>query len=104
MLLTISVKTVEKHRYNLMDKLNIRDVAGLVRFAIGQRQAPTAVTGPCATGPNNRRIRPWHHQARFTASHLYLGFTPLSPGYRSCLISVILVARVLRPDIRHDNT
>lgn len=33
-LLTISVKTVEKHRYNLMDKLNIRDVAGLVRFAI----------------------------------------------------------------------
>lgn len=33
-MLTISVKTVEKHRYNLMDKLNIRDVAGLVRFAI----------------------------------------------------------------------
>lgn len=34
LMLTISVKTVEKHRYNLMDKLNIRDVAGLVRFAI----------------------------------------------------------------------
>ncbi|NDJ54729.1 MAG: response regulator transcription factor [Chloroflexi bacterium] len=32
--LAISIKTVEKHRFNLMDKLNIRDVAGLVRFAI----------------------------------------------------------------------
>lgn len=32
--LSISVKTVEKHRFNLMEKLNIRDVTGLVRFAI----------------------------------------------------------------------
>lgn len=32
--LTISVKTVEKHRYNLMEKLDIRDVTALVRFAI----------------------------------------------------------------------
>ena len=30
----ISVKTVEKHRANLMDKLNVHDIAGLTRFAI----------------------------------------------------------------------
>ncbi|HEC21642.1 MAG TPA: response regulator transcription factor [Chloroflexi bacterium] len=34
--LSISVKTVEKHRFRLMEKLNIRDVTGLVRFAIAQ--------------------------------------------------------------------
>ncbi len=32
--LGISVKTVEKHRFNLMEKLDIRDVTGLVRFAL----------------------------------------------------------------------
>jgi DNA-binding NarL/FixJ family response regulator len=32
--LSISVKTVEKHRYNLMDKLNMSDVTALVRFAV----------------------------------------------------------------------
>jgi DNA-binding NarL/FixJ family response regulator len=32
--LGISVKTVEKHRQNLMDKLNIHDTAGLTRHAI----------------------------------------------------------------------
>ncbi|MBN1430562.1 MAG: response regulator transcription factor [Anaerolineae bacterium] len=32
--LGISIKTVEKHRFSLMDKLGIRDVTGLVRFAI----------------------------------------------------------------------
>jgi len=35
-LLDISVKTVEKHRFNLMEKLDIRDVTGLVRFAIAE--------------------------------------------------------------------
>jgi DNA-binding NarL/FixJ family response regulator len=30
----ISVKTVETHRAQLMERLNIRDVAGLVRYAI----------------------------------------------------------------------
>jgi len=30
----ISIKTVEKHRQHLMDKLNIHDIAGLTRFAI----------------------------------------------------------------------
>jgi DNA-binding NarL/FixJ family response regulator len=33
--LDISVKTVEKHRENLMAKLNIHDTAGLTRYAIG---------------------------------------------------------------------
>jgi DNA-binding NarL/FixJ family response regulator len=32
--LGISIKTVEKHRQNLMEKLNIHDIAGLTRFAI----------------------------------------------------------------------
>lgn len=33
-LLLISIKTVEKHRANLMSKLDIHDVAGLVRIAV----------------------------------------------------------------------
>lgn len=33
-LLSLSTKTVESHRLNLMKKLNIRDAAGLVRYAI----------------------------------------------------------------------
>jgi len=32
--LGISIKTVEKHRQNLMDKLNIHDTAGLTRYAL----------------------------------------------------------------------
>ena len=34
--LFISVKTVEKHRQRMMDKLGIHDVAGLTRYAIGR--------------------------------------------------------------------
>ena len=33
--LGISIKTVEKHRQSLMQKLNIHDVSGLTRYAIG---------------------------------------------------------------------
>lgn len=32
--LTISIKTVETHRAQIMERLNIRDVAGLTRFAL----------------------------------------------------------------------
>lgn len=32
--LSISVKTVEKHRQNLMDKLSIHETAGLIRYAL----------------------------------------------------------------------
>jgi len=43
--LTISIKTVEKHRQQVMNKLNIHDVAGLTRYAISkgmvERGAPT---------------------------------------------------------------
>lgn len=34
--LCISVKTVEKHRQQLMNKLNIHDIAGLTRYAISK--------------------------------------------------------------------
>jgi DNA-binding NarL/FixJ family response regulator len=33
-MMNVSVKTVEKHRANLMSKLNVHDVAGLIRTAI----------------------------------------------------------------------
>ncbi|MCC7206372.1 MAG: response regulator transcription factor [Anaerolineae bacterium] len=39
-MLSLSVKTVEKHRTSLMDKLNIHDLAGLVRFAVKQGIIP----------------------------------------------------------------
>jgi DNA-binding NarL/FixJ family response regulator len=32
--LNISVKTVETHRAQIMDRLNIHDIAGLVRYAL----------------------------------------------------------------------
>ena len=32
--LSISIKTVEKHRQQVMNKLNIHDMAGLTRYAI----------------------------------------------------------------------
>jgi DNA-binding NarL/FixJ family response regulator len=34
--LGISIKTVEKHRQHLMDKLNVHETAGLTRYAIAQ--------------------------------------------------------------------
>jgi DNA-binding NarL/FixJ family response regulator len=34
-LLDVSIKTVEKHRANLMSKLGVHDLAGLIRMAIG---------------------------------------------------------------------
>ena len=34
--LNISIKTVEKHRQHVMDKLNIHETAGLTRYAIAQ--------------------------------------------------------------------
>jgi DNA-binding NarL/FixJ family response regulator len=33
-ILNVSVKTVETHRMQLMERLNVHDVAGLVRYAI----------------------------------------------------------------------
>jgi len=46
--LSISIKTVEKHRQQVMNKLNIHDVAGLTRYAITkgmiERTAPVPVS------------------------------------------------------------
>ena len=42
-MLSISVKTVEKHRQQLMDKLNIHEVAGLTRHAIAKGMIETTV-------------------------------------------------------------
>lgn len=41
--LGISVKTIEKHRANLMSKLDIHDTAGLTRYAIGAGIVETLV-------------------------------------------------------------
>ncbi len=45
--LCISIKTVEKHRQQVMNKLNIHDVAGLTRYAISkgvvERNLPASV-------------------------------------------------------------
>ncbi len=45
--LSISIKTVEKHRQQVMNKLNIHDVAGLTRYAISkglvERSLPASV-------------------------------------------------------------
>jgi DNA-binding NarL/FixJ family response regulator len=35
-ILGISIKTVEKHRQQLMEKLNLHDIAGLTRYAIAK--------------------------------------------------------------------
>ena len=34
--LSISIKTVEKHRQQVMNKLNIHDIAGLTRYAVSK--------------------------------------------------------------------
>jgi DNA-binding NarL/FixJ family response regulator len=41
--LSISIKTVEKHRQQVMNKLNIHDVAGLTRYAIAKGLVERAV-------------------------------------------------------------
>ena len=42
--LAISIKTVEKHRQQVMNKLNIHDVAGLTRYAISKGMVERTVT------------------------------------------------------------
>jgi len=44
--LGISIKTVEKHRQQVMNKLNIHDVAGLTRYAISKGVVERAVAAP----------------------------------------------------------
>jgi DNA-binding CsgD family transcriptional regulator len=49
--LGISVKTVEKHRQRLMEKLNIHDTAGLTRHAIAAGIVKTASVDRCLASP-----------------------------------------------------
>ena len=44
--LSISIKTVEKHRQQVMNKLNIHDVAGLTRYAISKGLVERTVPSP----------------------------------------------------------
>ena len=46
--LHISVKTVEKHRQSVMNKLNIHDVAGLTRYALSRGLIDRRVPAPAA--------------------------------------------------------
>ncbi len=43
--LTVSIKTVETHRMQLMDRLGIHDIAGLVRFAVQVGVVPPNLPG-----------------------------------------------------------
>ena len=43
--LNVSIKTVEKHRQQLMNKLNIHDIAGLTRYAISKGVIETSAKG-----------------------------------------------------------
>lgn len=57
--LGLSIKTIEKHRQAVMDKLNIHDVAGLTRYAMGkgltvpgaQQLMPVATTSSPVQAP-----------------------------------------------------
>src|SRR5206468_8396984 len=51
--LCVSIKTVEKHRQQVMNKLNIHDVAGLTRYAIskGMVERTVAVVASVPTNP-----------------------------------------------------
>jgi len=44
--LGISIKTVEKHRQQVMNKLNIHDVAGLTRYAISKGMIERSTASP----------------------------------------------------------
>jgi hypothetical protein len=44
-MLNISIKTVETHRMQMMERLDIHDVAGLVRFAIQLAWLPWTIRG-----------------------------------------------------------
>src|SRR5438105_13847145 len=49
--LSISIKTVEKHRQQVMNKLNIHDVAGLTRHAIAKGMVERTLPGALSATP-----------------------------------------------------
>jgi DNA-binding NarL/FixJ family response regulator len=53
--LEISIKTVEKHRQTLMEKLNIHDIAGLTRFAIAAGIIESSVQSTIVRSPSPKK-------------------------------------------------
>ena len=49
--LCISIKTVEKHRQKVMNKLNIHDIAGLTRYAVNKGIVERGAPPPLAEVP-----------------------------------------------------
>jgi DNA-binding NarL/FixJ family response regulator len=54
--LGISVKTVEKHRQAVMNKLNIHETAGLTRFALSKRHVPYGAPGSKDETSSNQAV------------------------------------------------
>ena len=54
--LKISVKTVEKHRQQLMERLRIHDIAGLTRYAIGKGITTVKPGGNPGAEPGERMV------------------------------------------------
>jgi len=52
-LLVLSVKTIENHRTRIMDRLEIHNVAGLTRYAIGHGISTTALRPERPRGPSS---------------------------------------------------
>jgi DNA-binding NarL/FixJ family response regulator len=60
--LGISIKTVEKHRQQVMDKLNIHDVAGLTRYAISKGVVECTTADPIAASSTADQTRFWRYE------------------------------------------
>jgi len=68
--LGISIKTIEKHRQQVMNKLNIHEIAGLTRYAISRRgvepvtlnhSRTAGASAPlCSTGTRSSSLQPAH--------------------------------------------
>ena len=55
--LGISIKTVEKHRQTLMEKLDIHDIAGLTRFAIAAGIIESSIQSTIGFSPKRKKRR-----------------------------------------------
>jgi DNA-binding NarL/FixJ family response regulator len=68
--LCLSIKTVEKHRQQLMDKLDIHEVAGLTRYAIahGIVECAGRRRGADAASEEYGSSRPWETGGRLLAA------------------------------------
>jgi DNA-binding NarL/FixJ family response regulator len=57
--LNISIKTVDNHRQDLMERLDIHEVAGLTRYAIAKGLVPAMIRppSPCQASPGLTELR-----------------------------------------------